>query len=157
MADIRTRPPASYDDDAWYAPLDYAPADPPGLGLESGNDLETAVFLSLLTDRRAGDDELPHGETDPRGWWGDLVPLSPDYVLGSRLWLLRREKHLPSVLERARWYAEEALAWLVTVGAAAAVTVETSAPLRDRMRIDIGITRPDGSETRYEVLWEGLA
>ena len=34
--------------------------------------LETAVLMSLFLDRRANDDdELPDGESDPRGYWGD--------------------------------------------------------------------------------------
>lgn len=87
----------------------------PDLAADEG--LRTAVLVSLFTDRRAeADDELPDGSTDRRGSWDD-----PER--GSRLWLLGREKQTQRTLERAREYAEEALAWLVEDGIARAVTV----------------------------------
>ncbi len=41
--------------------------------------------------------------------------------VGSRLWLLSREKTLSSVVSRAQAYADEALAWLHKSGAATSV------------------------------------
>lgn len=88
-----------------------------GPDFASDDGLRTAVIISLFTDRRAeADDELPDGGTDRRGSWDDPT-------LGSRLWLLGREKQTQRTLERAREYAEEALAWLVEDGIARAVTV----------------------------------
>lgn len=68
-----------------------------------------AVFISLFTWRRAG----PTDESDnPYGWWGDSYPTVAGDRIGSRLYLLRREKNLAQVRERARDYALEALAWM---------------------------------------------
>lgn len=48
-----------------------------------GNDLQTAILISLFTDRLAdASDETDDGNR--RGWWGDL---EQDYRVGSRLWL----------------------------------------------------------------------
>jgi phage gp46-like protein len=56
--------------------------------VQSGDDLESAVLISLFTDRRAeASDVVPDGSNDRRGWWGDSGSL---YLIGSRLWLLRR-------------------------------------------------------------------
>ncbi len=65
---------------------------------ETDAGLETAVIISLFTDRRAGEnDELPATETDRRGWWGNTLQDADDEI-GSKLWLLCREKQLPVVM-----------------------------------------------------------
>lgn len=90
--------------------------------LASDDGLRSCVILSLFLDRRArSDDETPDG--DRRGWVGDALSSIAGDRIGSRLWLLRREKQLPETLRRAEDYAREALAWLVTDGLAASVTV----------------------------------
>lgn len=128
-----------------------------GLGLIPDGGLETAVILSLFSDRRAADDDtLPDGSDDRRGWWGDLVPLYPDYQLGSRLWLLSREKQLPVVLERARLYAEEALAWLVQCGAAAQVSVTATNPRPGWLALAVAIEAPGQRQQTYQFSWEWL-
>lgn len=72
--------------------------------------LKSAVWMSLGTDRRAeNDDVLPGGDGDKRGWWGDSF--RPRRI-GSRLWLLERQKITADTLLRAEEYAAEALAWL---------------------------------------------
>lgn len=120
--------------------------------------LSTAIILSLFTDRRAApDDALPAGASDPRGWWGDLAPLAPGYQLGSRLWLLGREKQTPEVLARAQWYAEEALAWLVETGAASRVSVAASAPRTGVLLLDVAIERPDAGAQRWQYQWDALS
>ena len=68
--------------------------------------------------------------------------------IGSRLWLLSREKQLAGVLDRARHYAEEALAWLVEDGVATAVSVTASSPRSGWLALEVTITLPDSSEYR---------
>jgi len=111
-----------------------------GFDLQGDQGLFTAVVVSLFTDARANaDDTLPdeaagqtEAEKDRRGWWGDAIREDGDTSgpIGSRLWLLWREKDLPAVIVRAQQYAEESLAWLKALGyvvsvSAAAVRVET--------------------------------
>jgi phage gp46-like protein len=90
----------------------------PRRDLQGDNGLLTAVIVSLFTDCRAHDDDpLPDERvgqaSDMRGWWGDYFEQekTPDPV-GSRLWLLWREKEMETVVARAQQYAREALAWL---------------------------------------------
>ena len=123
MTDIRTIMTPSHD-----------PADPPRFDwaiqrgdLAPDDGLETAVILSLFTDRRARpDDPLPDG-SDRRGWWADAYPRASARAgqdpIGSRLWLLEREKDTREVVNRARDYAEEALQWLVDDGIAERIEV----------------------------------
>ena len=118
--------------------------------------LETAVLISLFTDRRAlASDELPAGGTDRRGWWGDVEPPAEGDEIGSRLWLLRREKRTADVLNRAREYAREALQWLLDDQVATAVAVDVEYINTDWLALLVRITRPDGGELdgRYEYNW----
>lgn len=126
------------------------------LGLAEDDGLETAVVLSLFTDRRAEeDDALPGGGDDRRGFWGDV----PGDRIGSRLWLLHREKQTPAVLGRAQQYAREALTWLIDDGIASAVDVVASIPRGGILALEIGITRPANPPIRYrfERFWSGDA
>jgi phage gp46-like protein len=82
--------------------------------LTTDEGLETAILLSLFTDRRSDeDDAIPDGTDDRRGWWGDSFPAVADDLIGSRLWLLSREKQLQTVVTRAQEYAREALQWML--------------------------------------------
>lgn len=111
--------------------------------------LQTAVVISLFTDRLAeDDDELPAGAADRRGWWGDLLTEVEEDRIGSRLWLLSREKELPEILVRAEEYAAEALRWLLDDKIAQRVDVSASSPKRGWLVLSVGIARADG--TRFE-------
>ncbi|EGW6888292.1 hypothetical protein JGU32_002946 [Salmonella enterica] len=114
-----------------------------GIDMLTDNSLTTEVVISLFTDRRAQDsDELPGNDGDRRGWWGDSYRSRP---IGSRLWLLSREKTLPSVLERAADYALEALQWLKDAGRVTRIAVGASQPVSGTLQLDITLTLPDGS------------
>lgn len=82
-----------------------------GANLQSGNYLETAILISLFSDREANpDDIIPDGTNDPRGWIGDA---DQPYKIGSRIWLLTRAKQTQETLSRANDYIAEALQWLI--------------------------------------------
>jgi len=120
--------------------------------LLTDDSLLTAVIISLFTDRQAEPgDELPAGGNDRKGWWGDAtLPATlagGKDKIGSRLWLIKREKQLPSVLVRIKDYAEEALAWLVTDGHAKAVAVTATAPARGMWLLSVRITRREGEQS----------
>ena len=86
------------------------------------DELAQAVLISLFSWRRSADDD---GVTTPyrQGWWGDTYADTPGDQIGSRLWLLRREKLTNEVMARAREYAQEALQWLIDDAIAQTVTV----------------------------------
>lgn len=92
--------------------------------LSSGNDLTTAVIISLFTDRAAQPgDVISDGSSDPRGWWGDNQPDGNTSPIGSRLWLISRVKQTQDTLNRAVTYAKEALQWMISDGVALNVLV----------------------------------
>lgn len=124
-----------------------------GGDLVTDSTLQTAVLLSLYTDRRAlPEDVLPDDGTDRRGWWCDAYS---DRLQGSRLWLLSREKDLDSVLRRAEEYAKEALTWVIEDGIGDAVQVEAIHLRRGVLQLIVGIERQSTSVLagRYDYVW----
>lgn len=128
------------------------------LALEDG--LQTAIILSLFTDARADRDaKLPLQQTDRRGWVGDEFMTATQgaraEAWGSALWLIYISKVTPDVLERARFAAQEALAWLVRDGIASrvVVTAQWAGPALDRLALRCAIYKPDQLEPVYDVLW----
>lgn len=116
-----------------------------GLDLATESGLRSAVIISLFTDARAKpDDVLPDGSHDRRGCWMDSF-MPQGQSIGSRLWLLSREKELPDVPGRAKEYAEEALEWLIKEGAATAVSVTAERAARSVLLLKVRITLPSGS------------
>jgi phage gp46-like protein len=129
-----------------------------GPGLKKEDGLETAVILSLFTDRRAKPgDKLPSAATDLRGWWGDSFPQVRGDQIGSRLWLLARSKQLTEVLNSARDYARESLLWLIEDGIARAVKVDAEIVRTGVLGLAIEITRANKpvAQYRFELFWKG--
>jgi len=125
--------------------------------------LETAVLMSLFLDRRANpDDELPDGEDDPRGYWGDAFgddeenPTVQDRI-GSRLWLLRRSALTDETVTRAREYALEGLEHFKSDGVASAVRVETEAQGLETLAIGVEIDDQKGGTRRFDFAWDRIS
>lgn len=145
--DLRT----VYDSESRAADLLLAS---PQLATDDG--LESAVLISLFTDRRAdADDTLPDNTGNRRGWFGDGYADVAGDRIGSHLWLLGREKQLPVVLQRARDYAREALAWLIEDGIARAVEVEATWLRQGVLQLLVEIRRADAAPLRFrfETFW----
>lgn len=126
--------------------------------LASDAGLASAIGISLFTDARARpDDVLPYDGADRRGWWGDIAAADDDDHIGSRLWLLSREKQMSVVVVRARELALEAVAWLLRDGIAAQLDVETEIVAPGVLAIAVYVTRPGGpSRQRFDFVWRGL-
>ncbi len=124
---------------------------PTGLARDDG--LTTCVLVSLFSDRRArADDPLPEGTGDyRRGWIGDALADIDGDRIGSRLWLLRREKQTEETRRRAEDYCREALAWLISDGLATAVAVAAEWVRMGMLGVEIVIDRIDGSRERHAI------
>jgi len=123
--------------------------------------LETAIIISLFTDRRASDDDiLPFDGDSKRGWWGDLAaPEIEGDQIGSKLWLITREKTTEQTIERARLYVQEALAWMVEDGVAASINVAVERVKNngnDRLEFVVEIKRAYGTlqAEKYSYQWD---
>lgn len=119
------------------------------------DELVQALLISLFSWRRSNDDdgvEIPQRQ----GWWGDTFADETNDRIGSRLWLLQREKLNDEVAARAREYAEESLQWMLTDALAQEIDVKT---YRDNGRLDmtIDVIRPGDAKTlqaRFQNLWD---
>lgn len=120
--------------------------------LASGNDLQTAIYISLFTDRQARADDDYDGD-DRRGWWGDS---GSDYPIGSRIWLLRRKKLTTAIANKAIDYASEALQWLIDDGVVASINIESQIVYPSRLYLFITYQKPDltSSTVKYFWVWE---
>ena len=131
--------------------------DDTGADLSSDKGLETAVIVSLFTDRIADGEELPPNEKTKRGWWGDSIADVPGDRIGSKLWLLGREKELQEVAVRARQYAQEALEWLIDTKIASKVEVNSELLGNGILGLQIRISRQGKTELteyRYNYNWD---
>lgn len=130
-----------------------------GQDLARDDGLESAVLVSLFTDRRASLDQLRPGDdrNDLRGWWGDYRPAVEGDQTGSLLWLLAREKQTRETLARARQYAQQAMQWMIDDRVARQVDVSTEYVRQGVIGIGIEIYRPDGSRQSYRYDYEWAA
>lgn len=120
--------------------------------------LETAVLISLFSDRRITVEKLPDLETDRRGWWADTISEIENDKIGSELWLYDREKITTQTLVGLSQACEDALNWLVEDGVADNIEVESLVNVSDPYRVDISILiyRPKTTEpSRFDLVWDG--
>ena len=154
---------------AWVLPGSYEYIG----GLDGANDLVmsksllSAVIVSLFTDARAADDDpLPDERSeDRRGWWGDSTNTGmPEDSVGSKLWLLEREKNMVDVTKKAKAYVEEALMWMVNEGIASSVLGAAEAqPMKNTpgayvLAFSATIAKPDGTTEsfKFEQEWKAV-
>lgn len=100
--------------------------------------LSRAVVISLFTWQRASQsDEV---DNDQRmGWWGDTFAENKGDKIGSKLWLLLRQKVTDETLNRAQEYAYESLKWLIDDGICSDITVDVERDEDDPNRINLDV------------------
>lgn len=87
----------------------------------SEDELLDAVLISLYSNRKVDDSEIPEGHEN-QGFWGDQ--LDPNGLkVGSDLWILRREYMSEELAGKARQFIEDALQWLIDDGWAEEIRV----------------------------------
>lgn len=80
-----------------------------GTEIQMEESLRTAIALSLFTDAKVDEFELPRAETN-RGFWADALD---NHDTGSKLWLLLRSKRNSHVLKKTEEYCKKSLEWLL--------------------------------------------
>lgn len=136
--------------------------------LDDTQALATAVVVALGTDRLADvGDLLPDpDDTDRRGWWGDFdsEEIWDGWPIGSRLWLLQREKIAGSGAQRGpttvrvEHYIYEAIQPFLDRRIGSQLFVEATRNGASRIDALVRIYRGPTLEIelRYAVLWEGV-
>jgi len=125
-----------------------------GGDLKADEGLETAVLISLFTDQRVTSGELPAGQSDRRGYWGDIYPPVQGDQIGSKIWTHERGKSSTETLAALESRITEALDWMIDDGAASSVSVEGSIDAYKQMFFTIEIARPTGENDRYSLVWD---
>lgn len=143
--------------------------------LALGNPLQSAIMVSLFSDRVAPDtlsnldqdvgmsaapDAAGSNHNDRRGWWGDAFAQEP---IGSRLWQLQRviKAGQTSVLREAEAICQEALQWLIDDGVVASVRTSASWAKNTipTLQFSVTVTEPGTNATQqfyFSWAWEGL-
>lgn len=120
------------------------------LTFDGDDALVSAVLISLFSWRRGAPEEAD--ETGNRyGWWAGTI--------GSRLWTIRREKILPTLVPRVRDIFQEALQWLLDDGVATSLELQTELRGGDDLYVAIGIIR-DGRKVaalQFANVWQAVA
>jgi len=123
--------------------------------LASDRGLMTAVLMSLFTDRRAQNDDVPPSgdPTDRRGWWADEFAAVLGDLTGSRLWLLDRSKLTNGTVQLATEYVKEALQWMLDDQVVESVT-PTITTLSNGLVISVQLQEPNKKDpTTFKFAW----
>lgn len=134
-----------------------------GLDLLGDDGLETAVVISLGTDRLAEDgDRIPDGSDDRRGWWGDTYADVVGDKIGTRSWLLGDAVTVQQVLQNQELFIKEALQWMIADNIARAVdvtieAVQVGVSSSYWLTAQVKIHRPNKQpfNYRFKSFWEG--
>lgn len=122
--------------------------------LESDEGLESAVAISLFTDKRVTDEQLPYGKKDKKGWWGDMVPEVEQDQIGSRLWTIDPSKTTTDTLRLSEDYCREALNWLIEDGLSNEINIISDYNDNRHLIIDIEIIKPDNTSIKFQANWD---
>lgn len=124
--------------------------------LEGEVGLDTAVLISLFTNRFVPTDDLDRGEPSNMGWWADELSVPSDDLIGSNWWTLERGKITQEQAARFEDGARVALQWMIDDGLATVIRVEaTPIAAQNKITIDIEILRPDGTNIPFQFAWDG--
>lgn len=117
------------------------------------NNFDTAIQMSLLTDKRAEASEVPQPELRG-GWWGNLLNDVQDYQIGSKLWLLYQARKTTDNLNNAIDFVKECFDWMVEDNYISRVDVD-GAITEEGFRLEIDFIREDNKvEKPSYKLWE---
>ena len=121
--------------------------------LASGNDLETAVAVSIFS-------EAPTlgGPPFPVGWWGNSYATGTETVLGSQIetYLTTPINNPQALLRSMEKDAANALQWMIDDGVAASVTPVATFLTNSAVQLAIAIVQPTGTQQTFSWAWSTL-
>lgn len=121
--------------------------------LKSLNSFDTAILISILTERRANATEQPVNSLR-RGWWGNVLSAIEGFEIGSKLWILKQARKTQDSLNRAKDFTFDSLNWLVEDGFLSGLDVTTNFT-NDGLNININFIRSNNSvDSKNFVLWD---
>lgn len=150
IGDIRLK----FDQEDQYGELIIADRD-----VDRDLGFETAVLITLGTDKYADDeDELPDDSGYRGGWWGDSIPVVADYKMGTKLWLLQRAKTEAEIPAIAKEYLIDGFKWMKDDGIVSdvIVNIERRRDLKTTLAFTLSFIKPEGKTIFYKFFynWE---
>lgn len=121
--------------------------------LETDDFFDTAIIVSLFSDRRADESEVRESHRR-RGWIGN--ERTPGFEMGSKLWLFEQSRLTRTVMNQVQDAAGVALAWFVDDELAVAIRApRASTTAGGRLALDVELERDLSIiERRYFILWD---
>ena len=117
--------------------------------IESEDSFDSTLIVSLFTDARADENEVPVPE-DRRGWIGNL---GYSFQIGSKLWLYSQSRVTPALVSAVRSEVQSALDFYVTDGLVKSIDV-TAEMIGSGVSFSVTINRHNSKvDTRYFELW----
>lgn len=128
-----------------------------GMNLDTDAGLETAVTISLFTNDRAVQADDVDPKQDQGGWWGAQFLDQPG-GLGSRLWLITRDKLSDKGMLKCSQFATDALQWMIDAGVASDVSARTVLypviSVRNAALLTVNLTKPNKLAPRFSAAWQ---
>lgn len=116
--------------------------------IETADQLDTALLMSLFCERRAAPSEMPDPERR-RGWIGNEA--TPGVEIGSKLWLYEQARVTRTTLNGIQAEAFAAVSWFVEDGLAERVEASVTPD-----QLTVNLYRASSEVvTVYYKLWEG--
>jgi phage gp46-like protein len=129
----------------------------------TGSLLQTAVLISLFTDRVIGAGAALPKDGNRRGWWHDTFSGVP---IGSRLWELKRRKiaNRQMLINEATDILKEALQWMIDQGLVASVAIAVTLPPANAaarssgnlLQFSVKLFQPAVPPTTVLALWKSV-
>jgi len=119
--------------------------------IETEDQLDTAILVSLFTDKRASGSDVQKPQ-DRRGWIGDLE--TPGDLYGSLLWLFEQSRLTGAVAAKIGSFGRLCLEWMTRDSIATEVSARAIVRA-SRVDLQIDIKKPNSpAEARVFALWE---
>jgi phage gp46-like protein len=119
--------------------------------IETEDQLDTAILVSLFTDRRANSAQIVKPQAR-RGWVGDLE--TPEDLYGSMLWLFEQSRLTAVVASKIGSFGQACLQWMLRDSIATEVSARAIVRAQ-RVDLKIDIKKPNSpAEAHVFALWE---
>ncbi len=116
------------------------------------NFFDTSILMSLFCERRATPSEMPASHLR-RGWIGNES--TPDFEIGSKLWLFEQSRLRREVLNGIGSVAVESLQWMIDDSISLELSTNASLESSNSIVLLVIITRPNSRvERRKFELWK---
>ncbi len=136
------------DDGAWDLELD-TDGD-----LKGSNSIDTAVLMSLFTDKRASSDEISE-PGQRRGWFGNLFNDDITYEIGSLIWLYSNQGRLDDELvNNLNDKALDSLNWMITDNVVNDIKANSSITSNNQVTLNLKCFIGQNIIERNYTLWE---